>query len=32
MQRVAVIKADSYDQQVVDQAMIEIMTEFGGVI
>ncbi|SDE00568.1 hypothetical protein [Sporomusa acidovorans] len=30
MTKVAVVKADSYDPQVVEQAMAEIMTEFGG--
>ena len=31
MQKVAVIKADSYDQQVVDQAMQELLAHLGGI-
>jgi uncharacterized protein (DUF362 family) len=30
MQKVAVVKADSYDTQVVDQAMQELLTHLGG--
>nr|WP_092067155.1 hypothetical protein [Dendrosporobacter quercicolus]NSL46436.1 hypothetical protein [Dendrosporobacter quercicolus DSM 1736]SDL50301.1 hypothetical protein SAMN04488502_10168 [Dendrosporobacter quercicolus] len=30
MTKVAVVKADSYDTQVVEQAMAEILAEFGG--
>jgi Uncharacterized conserved protein len=30
MTKVAVVKADSYDTEVVEQAMAEILAEFGG--
>lgn len=30
MEKVAVVKAESYDTQVVEQAMAELLAEFGG--
>ena len=31
MTKVAVVKADSYDTQVVEQAMAELLTHLGGI-
>jgi len=31
IQKVAVVKADSYDQQVVNQAMQELLAHLGGI-